>query len=126
MSGRIYFIRAGDAGPIKVGFSVNVPRRLSTLQMGCPCPLVLLHDEAGTLDDERAWHDRLSEFKVRGEWFKPNHILRSYLKTKGKGLSVYIPLPYVRAERDFSGMGPLKKRMAEIEAKKAAMPRAMR
>lgn len=99
VSGFIYFVRAGDAGPIKVGYAGNVRRRLSTLQIGCPCPLILLHHEPGSLADEVEWHWRLRDFRVRGEWFRPNWMLHRHLKAHGVAMDAYVPLPFDQTEK---------------------------
>ena len=121
-SGSVYFIRAGDAGPIKVGYAMNVRRRLSELQMGCPCPLHLLHTEPGTLATERGWHERLADYHHRGEWYRPNWIISQHLKKHGVKMKPYTPLPYVRSERQFGEQeGPLKKALRQQRERQARL-----
>lgn len=69
----IYFIQAGDAGPIKVGFtSGDVQRRVTQLQTGNPSALAILGAIKGTAERERQLHGRLSPWRAKGEWFKPH------------------------------------------------------
>lgn len=55
---------------IKVGHSTHIAKRLNSLITGSPFPLRLMHiiDNA-TTEDEASWHNLLSKFNTRGEWF---------------------------------------------------------
>jgi hypothetical protein len=66
----VYFIRAGAAGPIKIGYSATPVDRLSTLQTATHEALTLLAHVAGDVDDERRLHDRFAHLRQRGEWFR--------------------------------------------------------
>lgn len=72
MSGVVYFIRAGQRGPIKIGFTRNIERRIRQLQSGSPQPLRVL----GTLPGDRATESMLQalhrEQRIRGDWFRPS------------------------------------------------------
>lgn len=71
-TGRVYFIQAGDNGPIKIGWTAGDPRaRMASLQTGNPEPLRLLAYAPGTIEDERAMHERCASIRMIGEWFKP-------------------------------------------------------
>ena len=73
MSGFIYFIQANGAGPIKIGFTAGNPcRRMVKIQSDCPWPVSLLGAVPGSLDDEAAFHARLSDHVTQGEWFAAN------------------------------------------------------
>lgn len=68
----LYFIQCtGPGGPIKIGHTKVVERRLSALQMGCPWALTLIGHVA--VDDgvaiEEQLHYRFAKTRVRGEWF---------------------------------------------------------
>jgi hypothetical protein len=64
-----YFIGAAS-GPVKIGFAVNVGRRLRDLQNACPLPLALLASVRGGQTREQAYHYRFHEFRLHGEWFE--------------------------------------------------------
>lgn len=68
----VYFIQAGDSGPIKIGSSNSPTTRLSELQIGSALDLRLLRQLPGTADDERALHARFAAHRIRGEWFEPS------------------------------------------------------
>lgn len=73
----LYAIREGCEGPIKVGRSVTATIRMRELQVGNPTELFLLGTtiETDTLN-EQTEHRRLSEHRIRGEWFNitPAHL----------------------------------------------------
>ncbi|WP_158551953.1 GIY-YIG nuclease family protein [Komagataeibacter melaceti] len=66
----VYFIRSGSDGPVKIGSTNNVRRRMQMLQTGSANQLVLLRAFVGGEAEEKAIHNRLSRFRVSGEWFE--------------------------------------------------------
>lgn len=75
-TGYVYFIQAGvEGGPIKIGWSCNVRRRLAELQTANATRLVLLTCIPGTLLDEKSWHHRFSDARLDLEWFRPTQEL---------------------------------------------------
>lgn len=70
-AGFVYFIQAGDAGPIKIGFSSKVDIRIDALQKANAEKLNLLATISGTLIMEAELHQRFAEHRIRGEWFRP-------------------------------------------------------
>ena len=75
LNGRIYFIQQGEDGPIKVGFSTNIKRRMETLQTANPYPLFLLGSIPGTEGEEKALHAMIDSFRMHGEWFAPSSVV---------------------------------------------------
>ena len=76
-NGYVYAVQARTMeGPIKIGFSINVQSRLATLTIGSPVELDLLGFIAGSQQLERQLHGLLSSHRLRGEWFKPQHLVR--------------------------------------------------
>lgn len=69
---RLYFIRVGFGGPIKIGVSRNPDRRLAQLQCGSAERLVLLGSVPGGFADEAAIHRHLADHRVQGEYFAPS------------------------------------------------------
>ena len=70
MIGTVYFIQAGNDGPVKIGFTSDVEKRRVQLQIGCPHPLKVIREVDGDLAVERAFHDRFRSRRIRGEWFQ--------------------------------------------------------
>jgi hypothetical protein len=68
----VYFIRADEHGPIKIGHSTNVEKRLEQLQTGSSHPLRLLakfkHDRAKEI--EKSLHSAFADLRLEGEWFE--------------------------------------------------------
>jgi hypothetical protein len=71
----VYFIRAGDIGPIKIGMSRNVESRLAKMQTDTPMLLKLLGCIPGGKTEEHNLHLRLSAYRVSGEWFRPDPVV---------------------------------------------------
>lgn len=65
-----YFIRAGDDGPIKIGWTRNLLVRLRTLSAMWPVPLKLLGVIKGNV--EAQCHAQFAIFRLGGEWFTPS------------------------------------------------------
>lgn len=67
----IYFIRAGDSGNIKIGYTAgSAERRMKQLQTGNIFDLELLGTIPGEMQDEKSMHQELKEYALRGEWFR--------------------------------------------------------
>ena len=67
----IYFFQIGACGPIKIGRAVKPERRLKAIQGCCPWPIRSLGHIAGAENHELAIHSLLAEFRMEGEWFRP-------------------------------------------------------
>lgn len=69
--GWVYFIRSGETGLVKIGWTAgDAEKRLKDLQTGNGESLRLLMQTPGTQRDEKALHRRYAEYHVRGEWFR--------------------------------------------------------
>lgn len=67
----VYFLGHLDHA-IKIGWTVNLKKRLATIQCGSPVPITVLCQISGKLDDERKYHTRFAEHRLHGEWFSPH------------------------------------------------------
>jgi hypothetical protein len=81
----VYFIQAGRSGAIKIGTTgMAVPdalkNRIENLQIGCPDKLVLLGTIPGGNDRERELHERFAHLTERGEWFRPEADLLTFIR----------------------------------------------
>ena len=75
----VYVVESG--GLYKIGFSSNIPNRISTLRNSGPdrgLRLVSL-DTAGTRHTERALHERFAASRRHGEWFDPSPELSGWI-----------------------------------------------
>ncbi len=78
--GWVYFIVCIDSGRCKIGFTKhNVAKRLKTLQTGSSGELTLLAKHPGSIDTERALHERFAMDRIKGEWFHVSDDLRAYM-----------------------------------------------
>lgn len=68
----VYFLQAGDDGPVKIGFTKNLGTRIEDLQCGRSERLRLIGHRPGGRQEEKALHLRLAAHRLRGEWFKPS------------------------------------------------------
>jgi hypothetical protein len=74
----IYIVRAGDDGPVKIGWTANPKARLSYLAVDNPAPLRLLALTSGSMKEEKELHRRFAEHRIRGEWYRPEKELLDF------------------------------------------------
>lgn len=82
MSLFVYFVQAGDArGPIKIGYSRNVEKRIESLQTGNHLPIRLLAkiDHPNAPDIERGLHAEFADIRLEGEWFRADERITSVI-----------------------------------------------
>lgn len=77
--GEVYFVQAGDDGPIKIGFAVDFKARFATMRTDSPLDLRLLGRLDGTAQDEKRLHQTFAELRIRGEWFRADPRLLGYI-----------------------------------------------
>lgn len=66
----IYIIHAEGTAYYKIGQSArSVKERMGVLQTGCPHNLNLILEVEGDVRHERFIHNKLADFRHRGEWF---------------------------------------------------------
>jgi len=70
----VYFIQAGDSGPIKIGFTSNVDSRMQALQTGNYQQLNLLTIVPAPATLEKLYHDFMDRYRIRGEWFEGKRV----------------------------------------------------
>ena len=75
----VYFIRAGDDGPIKIGYATSPQTRLYDMQAGNHLQLHLLTTLPGGRELERALHEFFASLRVRGEWFRNEPPLSTFV-----------------------------------------------
>jgi hypothetical protein len=68
----LYFMQNGEKGPIKIGITSNVQRRLTQAQTFNYQPITLLGYVLVTQSLETALLNRFSAYRMRGEWFAFN------------------------------------------------------
>ena len=78
----VYFIQAGDGGPIKIGFAKDVKRRLTKMQADNHERLRLRVVLEGDREEETRLHRQFYRCRLFGEWFHPSTNLLQYIKGK--------------------------------------------
>ena len=76
----IYFIRSGNKGPIKIGYTdENFDQRFKSLQTGNPYKLKLVGMIEGDALKEAELHRKFEKHHIRGEWFKSDREIIDYI-----------------------------------------------
>lgn len=78
--GLVYFVEAGGDGPIKIGWTQDVDRRIAELQTANAHKLTLLGTVPGTMDREAALHARFSHLRLEAEWFRNSLEIHEFLR----------------------------------------------
>lgn len=74
----VYFVKSGKH--FKIGYSDDVPRRLSQLRTGCAEPLELLAVIPGPMRLEKQLHELLCGYRAQGEWFRYSGKARAFVR----------------------------------------------
>lgn len=67
----VYFARAVDGGPIKIGRASSPTMRLAQLQAMSPVPLEIIGLCRGGSLEENHLHRKFAKQRQHGEWFEP-------------------------------------------------------
>jgi hypothetical protein len=84
LNGHVYFVEAGENGPIKIGWSQDVERRIGELQVANAHKLRLLGVVPGTMQKERELHGFFAHLRMEAEWFQNSVEIREYLRENGR------------------------------------------
>ncbi len=77
----IYFVQyENDSGPIKIGLTKNIQKRLAEIQSTCPAPVKLLKVIEGEWEKELRIHYHFSHLRLQGEWFKSEKELLDFIE----------------------------------------------
>jgi hypothetical protein len=104
LRGNVYFVAAD--GAIKIGFSANVSKRMAQLQTGAACKLQLLAIQPGASRAvEKLLHQTFQEFRLEGEWFRDNRIIRRFAAMVAAGARP-VDLAHMTVLADLARMAP--------------------
>lgn len=81
--GSVYFIQRGLHGPIKIGWSQDVERRITELQVANAEKLYVIGAIPGTMLEERETHQRFSHLRMEAEWFRSSEEIFAFLRNSG-------------------------------------------
>lgn len=82
----VYFIQAGPSGPVKIGTTGDLKKRLAGLQTSTAADLVMLGVIPGGREKEAALHTQFQHLRMRGEWFVPDPDLLGFIRQQGAEL----------------------------------------
>lgn len=71
----VYLIRAGECGPVKIGYAEDVQSRLNNMQTGNHETLTVLRIFEGGQEEESRLHARFIDLRIRGEWFSFSRVM---------------------------------------------------
>lgn len=78
-AGHVYFVESGVGGPIKIGWSQDVSRRIGELQVANAHKLRLLGILPGTMVTESEMHTKFAQFRMEAEWFENHQKIREFI-----------------------------------------------
>ena len=84
----VYFIQEGSDGPIKIGYTSNLKKRLESMQVGNSKELNVLGTYSGGRKEESYLHSLFAIAQIRGEWYYPIHELLKFIRLNCSNHSV--------------------------------------
>lgn len=105
---KVYFIRAGLSGPVKIGVTADLERRLLDLQCGNHEELHVIRTEPGSGAVEAWLHQRFDGRLIRGEWF---HFHPTMLTIAIPAPEALVETPLARAIALVGGQSELARRI---------------
>lgn len=78
---RIYII-GHETGPVKIGYTTNIEKRLQAIQTGYPYKLEIIASFRGGLREESIIHRRYSRSRLHGEWFERTQDIKEFIDLK--------------------------------------------
>lgn len=75
----VYVIRAGEHGPVKIGYAEDVALRMAKMQADNHERLILLREFEGGLAEEASLHIRFNDLRISGEWFSFSRLMMADL-----------------------------------------------
>lgn len=82
--GHVYFVQSrGPGGPVKIGWSQDVERRIAELQTANAHKLVLLGRVKGTMEREAALHAQFAHLRMEAEWFRDAPEIHAFIAENG-------------------------------------------
>jgi hypothetical protein len=83
VKGDVYFVQSGCF--VKIGFTTNLSKRIASLQTSATERLELIGSVKCTADRERLYHTNFGRYRLRGEWFKIEGELATFLQVRFGG-----------------------------------------
>jgi hypothetical protein len=76
---KIYIVVSLCGKYAKIGYAVNIRRRLRDIQTSCPFPLAIYREFSTPAAPhiEAELHRAFRDYRIRGEWFKGDKVIES-------------------------------------------------
>lgn len=100
MSSVVYFLQSRPSGPIKIGTTTDLGRRMATLRAGLPITSELLCTLTGSRELESHFHETFKEHRLEGEWFEPVPELLDLIQRIKRVGDAVLPPGLVRSLRE--------------------------
>jgi hypothetical protein len=120
----IYFVQGVITQRIKIGYARHPKKRVGSLQSESPDELKLLGQMHGEMEDETALHEQFMQYRLHGEWFKPD-ILPQVLEILHKDAADPRPPKLnviVSGDSDFRDQAIVWQALDELHARDAKRP----
>ncbi len=75
----VYFVQSHEGGPIKIGYTTHLKKRLAKMRTDSPQPLNVLFAVDASMLEERGFHSIFTETRAHGEWFEPTSELLDFI-----------------------------------------------
>ena len=75
----VVYFAALESGPIKIGHTVDLERRLAEIQLCSPGKVNLIGSVDGDRRTEAYFHRRFASHRAFGEWYQPHTEVSSYI-----------------------------------------------
>ncbi len=79
----IYFVQS-ESGPIKIGYTASVTKRLSQIKGSTVETVTLLGTMDGDRSQEKELHTRFIKYNIKGEWFSPADDILEFIQANTK------------------------------------------
>jgi len=79
-----YIVRAGDNGPVKIGWADDVAARVADLQTGHYETLRVIREVDTWWNSEPQFHERFKDRRLRGEWFTFDPEMLTFIPREAK------------------------------------------
>jgi hypothetical protein len=116
----VYFVQS-TAGPIKIGFTCHLAKRIANLNGMLPEGVSLMASLPGDRRTEAYFHTKLASYRIQGEWFRPaDAVLLAVEDVKNRGLES-VPAAY----RAAATLPTMKRRELDVIASAAQFLQAL-
>lgn len=86
--GFVYFLYSHESKRLKIGFTLNINKRLAELRNGSPIELELVKFVRGTYGLELVFLALFDKYRLHGEWFQAHPDILRYIRSLSQGAKI--------------------------------------